>query len=78
MSGFDSEADRRDATRREIVALSVGLVRECISQHTITKTIEEQRYLEMTVAAKLIDSQCREAYSQVLRQEIAAAEEKPE
>ena len=87
MTGFDSESDRRDAIRRQIVDECVAYVHEKIGIHGVTQTPEERRYLEVTVARRLLNHpilnnmmrellkrQELEAMSQMMRQEIADVE----
>lgn len=74
MTGFDSEADRRDAVRKQIVDAAVEQVHECIGRNRVTATPEERRYLELAVAMRLLDGLRLEAMSVMMRQEIATAE----
>jgi hypothetical protein len=76
MTGFDSESDRRDAVRKQIVDECVFTVRENIRVHGATNTHEERRWLELTVACNLLQGLQREAMSDVYRQEIEDAGKK--
>ncbi len=73
-TGFDSEADRRDAIRREIVQDCVREVRTTIAKHGPTKAREERRYLEIAVAIHLLEGLRQEDATRMWYQEIADAE----
>jgi len=73
-TGFDSEADRRDAIRKQIVDECLFTIRENIRVHGATRTNEERRWLEVTIARELLTGMQREAQTAVYRQEIGEAE----
>jgi len=72
-NGFDSESDRRDAIRRQIVDECVAYVQQSIGIHGPTQTHEERRYLEIVVARRLLKGQELESMSAMLTQETLDA-----
>lgn len=70
----DSESDRRDAIRRQIVQTCVGKVLDTIRENGVTTTAEERRYLEIEVATKLLNGIRLEAMSMMMRCEIHTIE----
>jgi hypothetical protein len=78
MTGFDSEADRRDAVRTQIVDAAVDAVHRALQGNAVTATYEERLMLEVCVVERLLQGMRIEAMSQVYRQEIATAEQKLE
>jgi hypothetical protein len=75
MTGFDSEADRRDAVRKQIVDAAVDAVHRVLQGNAVTATYEERLLLEVCVVERLLQGMRIEAMSQMYRQEIKAAEQ---
>jgi hypothetical protein len=73
LDGFDSESDRRDAIRKQIVDECLFTVRENICTHGATLTSEERHFLELEVACKLLESLRLDAMSVMMTQETLDA-----
>jgi hypothetical protein len=71
---FDSESDRRDFIRQRIVTMALASINEIISDHAASGTREERHYLELAIAAKLVEGQRIEAMSVMMRGEFREAE----
>jgi hypothetical protein len=56
MTGFDSESDRRDAIRKQIVDVCLFRVQETISLTAVTSTPEERATLMLDVILGLLES----------------------
>lgn len=74
ITGFDSEADRRDAVRKQIISQCVAEMRDIITSEGPTQTYQERRWLELSVAMELLKGLQLEFMSEVYRQEITTAE----
>lgn len=74
MTGFDSEANRREAIRKQIVDAAYDNAMRVILSHGATHTMEERTYLQAMLIERLAKGLCMEAMSQVFRQEIQDAE----
>jgi len=75
---FDNEADRRDDIRQRLIKKVIEMVRREIGEHGATGTPEEHRWLEVTIARRLLRDQELEARSHMYRAEIKAAEKEIE
>ena len=73
MTGFDSEADRRDAIRKEIVDEAYQAVVAIIMNKGVTFTPEENTYFQAAILNRLAKGLCMEAMSAMFRQEIDIA-----
>jgi hypothetical protein len=73
MTGFDSESDRRDAIRKQVVDEATGAVLRAISNHAVTFTPAERTFLQTAVAERLLFLLRIEAMSMLMREEIATA-----
>lgn len=76
MTGFDSEADRRDAIRKQIVFECVRLVNQTIGKTSVTKTPEERAILMLDVILGLMQSMQIDARQAMWVKEIKDAESK--
>lgn len=56
MTGFDSESDRREAIRKQIVFECVHLVNQTIRKTNVTNTPEERTTLMLDVILGLMES----------------------
>lgn len=74
MTGFDSESDRRDAIRHQIVNECVALVDASIDKHAPTGSLEERTYLLAAVMQRLHERVLGEARLGMMRREILDAE----
>lgn len=74
LTGFDSESDRRDAIRKQIVDECRFSVQQIIEKHAVTKTREERHFLELDVISTLLEAAVMETRSLMMRQEIHDAE----
>jgi hypothetical protein len=75
MTGFDSEAGRRDALRKQIVDAGVAAVLNVISQNAVTYTPAERMYLQIAIAQAVLNGVRLEAMSALFCEEIATATE---
>lgn len=76
MTGFDSEANRRDAIRKQIVDTCLFRVQETISLTAITNTPEERAILMLDVVLGLMQSMQIDARQALWVWEIKDAESK--
>jgi hypothetical protein len=74
LTGFDSEANRRDAIRQQIVNTCLGFIHEQIKKNGATKTHEERHWLEVSIASRLLSGIRLEAQTTMFGQEIKEAE----
>jgi len=74
-NAYESEPDQRDAIRQQIVDKCVRFIQRTINDNTITRTLEERRYLEISVIEQLVKSQHLQAMTQLMRCELLAKDE---
>lgn len=78
LTGFDSESDRRDAVRKQVVDRSAAYVLNVVREHSVTGGQAEGAYLLVSVAERLIQSIALDAKTLMYREEIHTATEEIE
>ena len=78
MDGFDSETDRRDAIRKQIVDTAYDEILKILSAHGATHTPQERAYLQAAILKRLVQAMYLDLQMAVYREEIKTAESKLE
>lgn len=73
---FDSEADRRDAIRKQVVDLAYDEILKILSKCGVTHTPQERAYLQVAILKRLIQALYMDAQMALYAEEIKSAEAK--